>query len=84
VVTFDAMKKAKKDFYIYLQKYYAGKLVAYLKDETKVLAAAKDVETLMKKLEKQKVPPSEVVLAGPIEEYGKIYVYCLSISKKDY
>lgn len=74
---------AKKDFYIYLQKHYAGKLVAYSMDEKKVYAVASDAKILMKKLEAKKIPPEKVVLAGPIEEYGKIYVYSLPLPQKD-
>jgi hypothetical protein len=35
----------------------------------------------MDELKSKKVPPSEVVIAGPIEEYGKIYVYSFSVQE---
>ena len=76
-------KITNKNFYIYLQKHYAGKLVAYSKDETKVYATASNVKQLTKQLQAKKIPPSEVIVAGPIEEYGKIYVYPLSVQRKN-
>ena len=80
------MKKKKitsKNFYAYLQKHYAGKLVAFSKDETKVYAAENNAEKLMNKLQAKKISPPQVVIAGPIEEYGKIYVYLFSLSQED-
>lgn len=80
------MKKQKitsKNFYVYLQKHYAGKLVAISKDETKVYAAESNVEKLMDKLQAKKISPPKVIIAGPIEEYGKIYVYPFSISEEN-
>lgn len=72
-------KIINKNFYVYLQKHYVGKLVAFSKDETKVYATASNVEKLMGDLQTKKIPPSEVIIAGPIEEYGKIYVYPLPL-----
>jgi len=74
-------KITNKNFYVYLQKHYAGKLVAFSKDETKIYATASNAEKLMDELKSKKVPPSEVVIAGPIEEYGKIYVYSFSVQE---
>jgi len=72
-------KIINKNFYAYLQKHYAGKLVAFSEDETEVYATANNVEKLTEELKAKKIPPSQVVIAGPIEEYGKIYVYILSV-----
>jgi len=72
-------KITNKNFYVYLQKHYAGKLVAFSEDETKIYATANNVEKLMEEIKAKKLPPSKVVIAGPIEEYGKIYVYILSV-----
>jgi len=72
-------KTVNKNFYVYLQKHYAGKLVAFSKDETKIYATASNVEKLMEELKTKKIPSSQVVISGPIEEYGKIYVYSLSV-----
>lgn len=76
-------KITRKNFYAYLQKHYAGKLVAFSKDETKVYATDSNVGNLINKLQAKKLPPSQVVIAGPIEEYGKIYVYLLSLSQEN-
>ena len=72
-------KITNKNFYVYLQKHYAGKLVAFSKDETEIYGTASNIEKLMGKLEEKKIPPSQVVISGPIEEYGKIYVYILPV-----
>lgn len=75
-------KELRRDFHMYLRKHYAGKYVAYLKMEDKILAVGKTFAEVEKKLEKQKVNFDNVVFSGPVQEYGRTYVYLLPIREK--
>lgn len=77
-----AVKNPKRDFYIYLKKNYAGKLVAYSIKTQEILAVGKTAISLEKQLKKKKVNFAEVVFTGPVPEPGRIYVYLISILAK--
>lgn len=69
------LRVAEKNFYIYLQKHYAGKIVAYSESKEKVLAAGDSYSEIEQKLKKKKVDFGDVVYAGPIPHYKQTYVY---------
>lgn len=74
---------SKKNFYIYLQKHYAGKYVAYSEKSEEILAVGKSFTELEKKLEKKKANFEEVVFSGPIQKPNRIYVYFFPLQAKD-
>jgi len=65
----------KNTSYITLQRKYAGKLVAVLEKQGKVVAFGKTAEELEKILKKKGINPAGCIFLGPIEQYKQISVY---------
>lgn len=76
------VRVSKKNFYIYLQRHFAGKYVATNIEENEILAVGGTFVEVHKKLEEKKIDFAKVVFWGPIEEYGRTYVYLLSLQDK--
>lgn len=64
----------KTDPYIKIQKKYGGMYAALNKDRTKVYAAGKTIDEVLKQLKEKKIKPTDTVLAG-IRRYGQVYIY---------
>ncbi len=65
----------KNTSYTTLQKKYAGKLVALLEKQEKVVASGDTVKELEEQLRKKNINPKDCVFLGPIEQYKQISVY---------
>lgn len=78
--------KTKNQLYSYLQKRFQGKLVAYSKKLKAVYATADNVKDLMSKLKKRGVSlkSKDLVLTGPIQTYGRTYVYFFPFSHQNH
>lgn len=74
--------KTKQSFYLYLQKHYTGKLVAYSKQAKVVYATGKNVKELTDKLKKKKTNFKDIVFTGPIPKSNRTYVYFISLCIK--
>ncbi|MEK7534504.1 MAG: DUF5678 domain-containing protein [Patescibacteria group bacterium] len=69
------MKNTSYTSYTSLQKKYAGKLVALLGKQEKVVASGETVKELEEQLKKKNINPKDCVFWGPIEQYKQISVY---------
>lgn len=65
----------KKISYLYLQKKYAGNIVALDKKESQVVAVGKKFSEIFKKLKAKQLSPQNYVFVGPIQKPGTINVY---------
>jgi len=65
----------KNTSYTTLQKKYAGKLVALLEKQERVVAFGDTVKELEEQLRKKNINPKNCVFLGPIEQYKQISVY---------
>lgn len=65
----------KNTFYTTLQRKYAGRLVAVLEKQGRVVAAGKTTQELEKILKKKGIDPEDCLFLGPIEQYKQVSVY---------
>lgn len=66
--------------YLFLQKKYAGKIVALDKEEKRVLAVGKRFPQIFAKLKLKDLSPQNCTYIGPIQKAGTINVYRLSLT----